>query len=77
MKKRYIAEVQYNDEYQFAADCENPQEFIDHFINNGSNLDIEDLGMLGETMIEKIKIYETDEDGEPIYDESVAEWSWS
>lgn len=74
MKKRYIAEVQYNDAYQFAAECENPQEFINHFLNKGSNLDIEELGQVDETMIEDICIYDTDEDGEPC--NVVAEWNW-
>lgn len=76
MKKRYIAEVQYCKEYHFAAECENPQDFIDHFLNRGSNLDIKELGVAGD-MIENIYIYETDEDGEPIYDKSVAEWNWN
>ena len=72
--KKYIAEVQYNGEYRFAAECETPQEFIDHFLNRGSNLEVEDHGMMGRPMIERIYIYEADEDGDPIYDEPVATW---
>lgn len=72
--KKYIAEVQYNEEYRFAAECEDPQEFLNHFLNRGSDLEIEDLGMADKPMIEKIAIYETDEDGDILYDEPVAEW---
>lgn len=70
--KRYIADVQYKEEHEFAAECEDPQEFINHFLNRGSDLEIEDLGMTDRPMIERITIYETNEDGD-ILDE-VATW---
>ena len=72
--KKYIAEVQYNEEYRFATECEDPQEFINHFLNRGSDLEVEDLGMTDTPIIERINIYETDEDGDILYDEPVAEW---
>ncbi len=76
--KRYIAEVQYNEEYRFATECEDPQELINHFIHRGrgSDLEIEDMGLTDTPLIIKINVYETDEDGDALYDEPVAEWSW-
>lgn len=71
-KRKFIAEVQYNEEYRFAAECETPQEFINHFLNRGSDLTIEDHGLTDRPMIERITIYEADEDGD-ILDE-VATW---
>ena len=70
--KKYIAEVVYNEEYRFAAECEDPQEFLNHFLNRGSDLEIEDLGMTDRPMIERIYIYEVDEDGDKL--DVVAEW---
>ena len=71
--KKYIADVVYNEEYRFSTECETPQEFIDHFLNRGSDLVVEDHGMMDRPMIERIYIYETDEDGD-ILDDHVAEW---
>lgn len=76
--KKYIALVQYNEEYEFAAECESPQAFIDYFIKRDpADLKIEDHGMTDKPLIERIYIYETDEDGDIDCDKgAVAEWKW-